>query len=157
MPDSQRFIIDLDEEESDQESDDEQVGADDEIGRLRRLLAEERAEKEEKERLLAASKVEMEEKERLLAESEAEKEEKERLLVEERAEKEEKERLLAEERAEKQQLEQEKAQLEEHLSAYTDTNGARGFPAVDPRQAALARYPALRYRFGRGGERPRER
>eukprot|EP00935_MAST-01C_sp_MAST-1C-sp1_P002396 g2396.t1 len=134
LPDSQRFIIDLD-EESDQESDDEQVGADDEIGRLRRLLAESEAEKEEKERLLAESEAEKEEKERLLAESEAEKEEKERLLVEERAEKEEKERLLAEERAEKQQLEQEKAQLEEHLSAYTDTNGARGFPAVDPRQA----------------------
>ena len=123
MPDSQRFIIDLD-EESDQESDDEQVGADDEIGRLRRLLAEERAEKEEKERLLAASKVEMEEKERLLAESEAEKEEKER--------------LLAEERGEKEQLEQGKAQLKEQLSTYTNTNGAGGrgqFPTFDPRQA----------------------
>ena len=112
MPGSQRSIIDLD-EENDQESDDEQVGADDEIDRLRRLLIA----------------------------SEAEKEEKERLLVEERAEKEEKERLLAEERAEKQQLEQEKAQLEEHLSAYTDTNGARGrgrFPTFDPRQASGA-------------------
>ena len=60
MPDSQRFIIDLDEEESDQESDDEQVGADDEIGRLRRLLAASEAEKEEKERLLAESEAEKE-------------------------------------------------------------------------------------------------
>ena len=110
MPHTQRFIIDLDEEESDQESDDEQVGADDEMGRLRRLLAEERAEKEEKERLLAESE----------------------------AEKEEKERLLAEERGEKEQLEQEKAQLKEQLSVYTNTTGARGrgqFPTFDPRQA----------------------
>ena len=110
MPDCQRFIIDLD-EESDQESDDEQVGADDEIGRLRRLLAASEAEKEEKERLLAASE----------------------------AEKADKEQLLAEERAEKEQLEQEKAQLEEQLSACTDTNGARGrgqFPTFDPRQAS---------------------
>ena len=126
MPDSQRFIIDLD-EESDQGNDDEQVGADDEIDRLRRLLAEERAEKEENKRLLAVSKVEMEEKERLLAE--------------ERAEKEEKEQLLAESEAEKEQLEQEKAQLEEQLSACTDTNGARGrgqFPTFDPRQASAS-------------------
>ena len=126
MPDSQRFIIDLD-EESDQGNDDEQVGADDEIDRLRRLLAEERAEKEENKRLLATS--------------EAEKEENKRLLAEERAEKEEKERLLAGERAEKEQLEQEKAQLEEQLSADASTNGARGrgrFPTFDPRQASGA-------------------
>ena len=118
MPDSQRSVIDLDEEESDQESDGEQVGADDEIGRLRRLLAANEAEKEEKERLLAEERAEKEEKERLLTASEAEKE---RLLVE------------------KEQLEQEKAQLEEQLSADTDTNGARGrgqFPTFDPRQAS---------------------
>ena len=124
MPDSQRFILDLD-EESDREREDEHVGAHDEIDRLRRLLA--------------ASEAEKEENKRLLAEERAEKEEKERLLAEERAEKEEKERLLAEERAEKEQLEQEKAQLEEQLSADTDTNGARGpgrFPTFDPRQAS---------------------
>ena len=63
MPDSQRFIIDLD-EESDQESDDEQVGADDEIDRLRRLLAASEAEKEEKERLLAEERAEKEQLER---------------------------------------------------------------------------------------------
>ena len=124
MPDRQRFIIDLDEEESEQESDDEQLGADDEIDRLRRLLAASEADKEEKERLLAEERAEKEEKERLLAASETEKEETER--------------LLAKERAAKEQLEREKAQLEEQLSADTGTNGARGrtqFPTFDPRQA----------------------
>ena len=80
-----------------------------------------------------------ERQERLLAEERAEKEEKERLLAASEAEKKETERLLAEERAEKDQLEQEKAQLEEQLSADTDTNGARGrsqFPTFDPRQAS---------------------
>ena len=119
MPDSQRFVTDLD-EENDQESDDEQVGADDEMDRLRRLLVASEAEKEEKERLLAEERADKEEKERLLTASEAEKE---RLLVE------------------KEQLEQEKAQLEEQLRAGTDTNGARGrgqFPTFDPRPASNA-------------------
>ena len=88
MPDSQRFILDLD-EESGTERDDEQVDAHDEIDRLRSLLAE-------KERLLTESEAEKEEKERLLAEERAEKEEKERLLAASEAEK-EKEGLLAEE------------------------------------------------------------
>ena len=115
MPDRQRFIIDLD-KESDRERDDEQVGAHDEIDRLRSLLAE---------------------NERLLAEERAEKEQKVRLLTEERAEKEEKERLLAVSEAAREQLAQEKSQLEEQLSADTGTNGARGraqFPTFDPKQ-----------------------
>ena len=70
MPDSQRSIIDLD-EESDQESDNEQVVTHDEIDRLRRLLAEERAEKEEKERLLAESEAAREQ----LAQEKAQREE----------------------------------------------------------------------------------
>ena len=124
MPDSQRFILDLD-EESGTERDAEQGGAHDEIDRLRRLLAD-------KERLLTEERVEKEENERLLTEERAEKEEKERLLTASEAEK---ERLLVE----KEQLEQEKAQLEEQLRAGTDTNGARGrsqFPTFDPRQAS---------------------